>query len=508
MAEETVSKKPVIDEVATIRKDIDVFAGYLTRLENPDPILRTEAAGKGLKLYDEVDRDAHAGSVLQTRYLAVVGKEWDVVPAESAKSPGRPSTNSKEKAVADFVSSVLENCNFDQARGELLQGILYGVYVCEIIWTVKENAVVIKRLIGKHPRRFTFTPDREMRLLTLQNMIDGEALPPMKFINFTFGDSDNPFGKGLGRRLWWAVWFKKHGIKYWAVFLEKFGMPTAVGKYPPSTTTPEQKKTLLDAIDAIQSETGITIPNDMAIEFLEAHRAGTVTHESFETFMDRQISKAVLGQTATTEGTAGKLGNEKAQEEVRKDILEADADLLDACLNETLIRWIVDYNFPGVTEYPKLKTFASPKPDLDKQSEIDERNVKAGVKIPMRYFYETYGYPVPEKGEEIAVASAPANTQVAAGDKPEFAEGADFTPEQQALEGLIDAILPGGSSTLAENERQILNAIESATTFQEALENVLALYPNLNVDALAGILDRSLFNAELYGRFTVTEETA
>jgi len=37
------------DEVATIRKDIDTFSGWLLRLENPDPVLRSEAAGKGLK---------------------------------------------------------------------------------------------------------------------------------------------------------------------------------------------------------------------------------------------------------------------------------------------------------------------------------------------------------------------------------------------------------------------------------------------------------------------------
>ena len=69
-----MTKRPITDEIATTQKDIDVFAGWLQRLENPDPTLRTESKGKGLKLYDEVDRDSHAGSVLQTRYLSVVGK--------------------------------------------------------------------------------------------------------------------------------------------------------------------------------------------------------------------------------------------------------------------------------------------------------------------------------------------------------------------------------------------------------------------------------------------------
>ena len=65
--------KLITDEIASASKDFDIFSGWLNRLENPDPTLRTEAAGKGLKLYDEVDRDPHAGAVLQTRYLSVIG---------------------------------------------------------------------------------------------------------------------------------------------------------------------------------------------------------------------------------------------------------------------------------------------------------------------------------------------------------------------------------------------------------------------------------------------------
>ena len=115
----------------------------------------------------------------------------------------------------------------------------------------------------------------------------------------------------MGQKLWWPVWFKKNGIKFWLVFLEKFGMPTAVGKYP-TGTPPEQQQALLDAIDAIQNETGIKIPETMAIELLEAARQGKDTYRPFCEYMDRQVSKAVLGQTASTEGTPGKPGNEQS----------------------------------------------------------------------------------------------------------------------------------------------------------------------------------------------------
>jgi len=395
------------DEFATLEKDIDVFAGWIRRLENPDPVLRSEAAGRGLRLYDEVDRDAHAGSVLQQRCMAVIGKEWEIQPAETLRGKGRPGTTTKEQAQAAFVAQVLMDCNFDQARQELVKAVLYGFYNVEIIWRYisavpgSHGSIGIQKLIGKHPRRFIFTPARELRLITLQSMIEGEAVPERKFVTFTYGDSDNPYGCGLGRRLWWPVWFKKHGIKFWMVFLEKFGMPTIVGKYPPGTAKTEQDK-LLDVISAIQTDTGITVPDNTSLEFLEASRAGGVTHEQLCEYMDKQISKAVLGQTATTEGTPGKLGNDQAQADVRQEIIEADADLLDGCLNDTLIKWIVDYNFPGVAAYPKIKTYAGPKPDLKVRSEVDKTLVvDIGLPITKKYFYDMYGVPEPQPGDDL-----------------------------------------------------------------------------------------------------------
>jgi len=507
MAKNTI-KKPlaVTDEIATIAKDIDIFAGWLKRLENPDPVLRTEAAGKGLRLYDEVDRDAHAGSVLQQRILAVVGKEWDVIPAKTARKSGRPASTTQEQVVADYVSSVLENCNFDQARQDLLRAILYGYYGAEVMWKAAEDGIKIKKIIGKHPRRFIFTPERELRLLTPSSMIEGETLPDRKFIVFTYGDSDNPYGRGLGQRLWWPVWFKKNGVKFWLVFLEKFGMPTVMGKYPSGTGTPEQQK-LMDAIEAIQSDTGIKIPDSMDVSFLEASRAGTVTHEQLCDYMDRQISKAVLGQTATTDGTPGKLGNQDTQGDVKQEIVEADADLLDAVLNETLIPWIVDYNFPGVAEYPMLKTFAGEKPDLTAQSAIDKTlAVDIGLPIGTAYFYETYGIPAPEEGEEL-VKPAPKATPFGApgwGQPPQFAEKksvpadiADLITDRTAEEAgaVTDAIMA-----------PLQRLVEKADSLEDLRTRIIDLWGEMEPADLGAVVARGMMLADMSGCYEVSLE--
>jgi len=435
--------------------------------------------------------------------MAVVGKEWEITPAKSARSKGRPASTSQEQVVADYVADVLMNCNFDQARQELLKAILYGFYNAEIIWKVANGHIAISKLIGKHPRRFMFTPERELRLLTLQNMIDGEILPERKFITFTYGDSDNPYGRGLGQRLWWPVWFKKNGIKFWMVFLEKFGMPTVVGKYPPGTLSDKQTK-LMDAIEAIQTDTGIIMPDNQAIEFLEASRAGDVTHEQLCEYMDKQISKAVLGQTASTEGTPGKLGNEQNQENVRQEIIEADADLLDGCLNENLIKWIVDYNFPNVTAYPKIITYAAAKPDLTGRSAIDKSLVvDIGLPVAVDYFYETYGIPAPQEGEILVIPAKPSAFGLPGQNNlPQFAESTEKNTPDIIAEMVSKESLPLTDAFVDD----LKHLVATAASMEDLKGRIIDLYSKLDPAQLGAVIARGMLLAEAAGRYDVRME--
>lgn len=488
MAERKV-KKPDLNEIATTRNDPDIFAGWTLRLENPDTVLRTEGGSKGIRLYDEVDRDPHAGSVLQTRYLSVAGKEWEVLPA---------SDSARDKTVADFVRDAFESLNFTQGLAELMQAALYGHYESEIMWRADGAAIVPARLVGKHPRRFVFDFDRRLRMLTPENLADGEDVPERKFIHFAFGSADNPYGKGLGQKLWWPVWFKKHGIKFWLIFLEKFGMPTIFGKYPSGTTT-DQQQALLDAIEAIQSDTGVKIPESMGLELLEATRAGNVTHASLCDYMDRQISKAVLGQTLTTEVKGeGSYAASQTHNDVRQDILKADADMLCECLNNSLVKWTVDYNFV-VSDYPKLWLRTDEEEDLNAVVERDRTLARdIGVPISMRYFYDTYNIPEPEAGEEVV---APTATPDGMFSEPGMSAG------QRPIEGLVDRMTGQAADVMAGIEAPVRRLLETSETIDEFRDRLYAAYAEADPDALEETMARALFAAEMHGRQAIARRT-
>ena len=502
MAETEKIKKPVTDEIAGAEKDIDIFSGWLTRRANPDPVLSSEAGGKGLKLYDEIARDAHAGSVLQTRFLTVVGKEIEVIPADDS---------SRAQEAADLVESALLGCNFGQAVGELLQAVLYGFYVAEVMWRVKDGRATPRKIVAKHPRRFVFDMERSLRLLTPDNMVDGIPVPDRKFIVFTYGSSDSPYGCGLGQKLWWPVWFKKNGIKFWLIFLEKFGAPTPVGKYPPGTE-PEQQQKLLDAIDAIQTETGIKIPESMSIDLLEATRGGNASYETMCEYMDRQISKAVLGQTASTEGTPGKLGNDRLQENVRDDITKADADLLCECLNNTLVRWIVDYNVPDPDRvYPRLWIRTDPEKDLKALAERDRIilvDMGMAGRVPESYISDTYGIPLAADGEATILA---AKGSVVLPDGKALVGGEFSDAPSQAKPDPADMI----AERLGEESMEITDEafmapikrlVESAGSLEEIRDGILNIYGDLSPAELGELIARGMMIAEAAGRIDVKTE--
>ena len=114
---------------------------------------------------------------------------------------------------------------------------------------------------------------------------------------------------------------------------------------------------LLQAVANIGTDAAAIIPESMLIEFTEARQTGSVElYQSFCQYLDAQVSKAVLGQTLTTEipQGAGSRAAAEVHDTVRRDIMSADARRLAATLNRDLVKPIVDLNLGPREHYPRL----------------------------------------------------------------------------------------------------------------------------------------------------------
>lgn len=484
------------NEIATIEKDFTKML-YGTVLPNSDSTLKSRAGSKGLDLYDDIERDCHAGSVLDKRKNAVIARAWDIRPA---------SDSAEDKAVADFIKKTFLNMPFDQLCKDLLGATLKGYAVVEILWTVNDdNEIVPGKCIARNQRRFVFGKDRELRMLTRSAMTDGELMPDRKFIVHTYGGLEgSPYGLGLGNKLFWPVFFKRQDIAFWLVFAEKFGSPTAIGKYPRGSLKSEQDK-LLDSIGRIAQDTGIIIPDGMVVELLEASRSSASDfYERLARYMDEQISEAVLGETLTTNMQGGgSFAAAKTHNGVRLEVAQGDSDLLTPTLTNTLIQWLVDFNFPGAKAPTLWRDFTDPE-DLNARADRDKKLDEMGFGMTDEYVLDTYGDGFVRK--QTALPDPFKNATASSG--PAFADPSGKISaqrqrnetDQQTLANASDALAGQWRDFVEPMLKQVQTLLDETGDLQLARDRLGELLQQEPNKKMVTALQQSAFSAQMLGR--------
>lgn len=497
-------KAPIYLEFATIARTA-LWGQYDHLLRPEDDTLLTRGQGKGLRLYDEIERDPKVFEVLQKRTLALLSREWKVEPA----SPSRI-----DKKAADLVRSQLANVGFDALTRDLLDSTMKGISFEELMWQRDGAEIVLGEALHRKPWWFTFIDNPEVddnifaraghRMLTVENPLYGIKVPQKKFLVHRFMPKYNsPWGIGLGSKLFWPVFFKRQGIQFWLSFAERFGTPVPVGKYP-QNAMPNERATLKAALRAFTQEGAIMVPEGMDITLLEAARSGIDTYEKLCRYMDDASAGIVLGKPSGG-GTGGQLAAAvNVENEVRLELVKGDADLISDTLNRQVVRWMVDYNYPGAG-YPKVTRDVSDPVDTVALAATRKTICDMGYRPTLAQIVEDFG------GEYIDIGLAPPKTDpvgdpaaTASPPSADFALPDDATPDQVALDAFVKAIVadPAMQKAAAAVLRPIFDAVKRAKDGPDALELLVALLPNIPMDTLQDALARMMFVSEMWGRLT------
>lgn len=490
------STRPVTLEIATAARNYfePVFQGLLSP---QDDTLASRGGGKGLKIYDELERDPHCYAVLQKRKLALIAREWKVEPG---------GKRAIDKLAAETVTQQFKSVAFDRICMDLLDATLKGFAVGEVMWEIGRQ-IRVADIRARSQRRFTFDLNSRLRLLTQDQPLSGLALPERKFVVHRFGSKDgNPFGLGLGTRLFWPVFFKRQGIQFWLTFADKFGNPTAVGKYP-AGSAPDAKNILVAALRAISQDSSIAIPAGMEISLLEAQRSGaTSTYEGLCRYMDEEMSKAVLGETMSTSGAGGGggLGSSQAsvQNEVRLEITKADADLLAGTLAD-LIGWITDYNHPGA-ERPRLHWDVSEPTDRKATADADKVVYDMGFEPDLDYIQGTYG-----SGWTKRVVAPPAlpSADTQPGAAPTLpAQFAAPANSGEVVDQLQDQLAQVSDAALQAWSNKVRSLVDEASDLIDLREKLAKAYPAMSLTDMADGMQAAFSAAQLAGRYDLLQQ--
>ncbi len=487
------------------------LASILREADNGDPISFFELA-------EQIEeRDMHYTGVLATRKRSVSQLEIRVEPADDTP---------EAKADADMLTQWLKRDELQTELFDMLDAIGKGMSFTEIIWDTSEGQWMPVRLERRDQR--WFRPDRRDGVTPLLrddalgsalgdfaagakagdgggNGFGYVPLPPFKFIHAVIrAKSGLPIRSGIARLAAWSWMFKAFTLRDWAIFTQTFGQPVRVGKYPAGSSEGD-KDTLFRAVANIAGDCAAIIPESMAIDFVESQNvgAGTALYKERADWLDQQTSKAVLGQTATTDAIAGGHAVGREHRAVQEDIERSDAKAASAILNRDLVQPWIQLERGPQKKYPSLHIGRAEDKDVQLTVASASTLVPMGLKVSTTYFNDLLGIPVPEASAELLVAP-PAGASNPFGMPPALNSAAprvqDVHDPIAALADQVERLCGAGSDALVNEVRAV---VERCTSLQQVQAELKKLKPGRSEKDLAGLMRMARVIANLTGRASI-----
>ncbi|WP_323036241.1 DUF935 domain-containing protein [Pararhodobacter sp.] len=474
------------------------LAHILREADQGDPV-------RYLELAETIEeRDPHYLGVLSTRKRSV--SQIDITVEAASDDP-------KDTAIADMIRDWLKRDELAEELFDILDAIGKGYSFTEILWDTSEGQWSPKQLEWRDPRWFRFAQKDLATPMMLDDQGQPVPLPGGKFIMSVMrAKSGLALRSGLARVAAWGWMFKAFTQRDWAIFAQTYGQPLRLGKWGQGASE-EDKSTLFNAVANIAGDCAAIIPESMSIEFVETKSVGASSdlYERRAEWLDRQISKAVLGQTTTTDAISGGHAVSKEHREVQADIERADAIALTAILNRDLIRPWVQLEFGPQKRYPRLVIARPEAEDLQLLSDSLQKLVPLGLQVEESEVRDRFGFADPKPGARIlGQTSLPAAGYNPAREKPislnaEQAKAQnDPEPVAQLLAQSLAAAAQPAVAGMIDTIEAMLDAAGSLEEFRELLN---AAWPQIDASGLSERLAEGLIAADLAGRVAVLDET-
>ncbi|HZZ04630.1 DUF935 domain-containing protein [Paraburkholderia sp.] len=460
---------------------------------------------------DMEEKDAHLFAEMSKRKRALLTLDWRIV------APNNPSEEEKSWA-AQLQEWFSDLPDFDDVLLDTMDAIGHGFSAQEIEWQQLGKVWLPKKLTHR-PQRWFRTPLYDGNDIRLRdNSVDGQPLWPFGWLVHKHrAKSGYVTRAGLHRVLAWPYLFKTYSVADLAEFLEIYGLPLRVGKYPAGATK-EEKATLLRAVAEIGHNAAGIIPEGMLIDFQTAAQGTEEPFDAMITWCEKSQSKAILGGTLTSQAdgktSTNALGN--THNEVRHDLLKSDARQVEKALTAQLCYALSALNLGAIDprRVPRFEFDTRESEDLALYANALPKLVASGVKIPRQWAQDKLMIPEPQANEEILTVPKPemALPPEERPDEPRTAamryravltnKGGEIVyPDQHALD------VAAGQTPLDEMTEAmqkliapVVVALRNGATPDDAFEQLLAANSAMDETAIAELLARCIFVADVWGR--------
>lgn len=451
---------------------------------------------------DMEEKDGHIHADMSKRRRAVAQLDWDIVPPDNATA--------KEKEAAATLYSLMQGLDdFEEVIFDTTDAIGKAFVCQEFDGWERIDGNWLPKAITHRPQSWFQLPRGNRQEIRLRGPLDGTPLQPFGWITHVHKAKSGYLERAaLFRVLVWPYLFKNYSVGDLAEFLEIYGIPMRVGKYPTGATEKE-KLTLLRALAALGHNAAGIIPNGMELDFLDAATGDPAAFQLMIEWCERTQSKAILGGTLTSQAdgktSTNALGN--VHNEVRKDLRDSDAKLVAKSLSRDLVYPIAALN--GLVDSwgrcPRLVFDTQEAEDLTAYATALPELVKIGFRVPRTWAQQRLAIPEPAEGEDVLAVVAGSAAQPESVVAPGTAVAtAQIAAPKTAVEQLDDAMRPSTDQWID----QIRALVQNASSLDEIRDGLEQLLPDMSLDQYAAAMAQALAAAALQGRVEILQEVA
>lgn len=465
--------------------------------------------------YEIEEQDPHIAAEIAKRKNAVLTLGWAVVPPRDATPAEIKQTQWVHTVLSDIAS-------FEDVMLDCLDAVGHGFAAIEIEWMQYNQSIIPKAFHWRAQSWFKINKKtQEIRLLKAGDPKGLELWENNWIIHKHKTKSGTQARLGLHRVLAWTFAFKNYAVNDLAEFLEIYGLPVRVGKYPAGATK-EQRRSLLNAVASLGHNAAGVMPDNMDVEIKNIVNGQHDPYLAMIEYCERAQSKVILGGTLTSQAdgasSTNALGN--VHNEVRRDLLVSDAKQLAQTLTEQLIFTLLCLNFGDVdiNRLPYFQFDLKEPQDLASLADSFSKIVDF-ADVPASYFYEKSGIPQPQKGDALlarkninafsengaktaALCSCGANHTVALSSHSRHQHDPQIKAAlntQQELDIAIDALPDKYLNSYDSAVLQVVAALRAAQSYTQAQEILYDLMPDLADSQFTQAMEQALLISDIAG---------
>ena len=364
------------------------------------------AVDEAMALYEQMEeKDAHLYSVANTRRLAITGLSWQIVSAAEVLDGVDRVAADEAAAYCREVLAGIER--FDETLQHLALALGRNIALAENVWDTGTGGLRLVDIVPITFDRITFDERGKPRVLTRDEPVNGIELTEGKFVvHAPQSISGHPMRGGLLRASAIAYLGKHFSMKDWMIYSEVFGMPVRIARYEPSAT-PEEKRELLNMLMSLGADAAAVFSKAVEIQLLEAGRGAVPPpYETICNFFNRELSKAWLGQTLTTELQSGggsvNASGPRIHNEVRLDIRQDDIAREGRTIRRDVLTPMVRLRFGSHAAVPFFRRKLELPRDRRELADVLRVAVnELGMRVPARWAHEALGVPMDERTEVL-----------------------------------------------------------------------------------------------------------